>query len=96
MVSHPGDGIYLSKAQAAILSTLLTAALVGGFSNLWYLNRKSIEFEQHVSTIESPDATLPGALSRREWMLERQIIASELRAINAKLDEIKNDRDGGD
>lgn len=95
-VTHPGDGIYLSKFQAGILSTLLTTALVAGFTNLWYLNRKSIEFEQHVSTVESPDGTLPGALSRREWMLERQIIASELRAINNKLDELKKSQDGGD
>jgi len=91
-VTHPGDGIYLSKFQAGILSALLTASLIGGFGNLWYLNQKSIEFDQHMTLASSSNATLPGALSRREWVLERQLITSELRSINDKLDDLKRDQ----
>ena len=85
-VTLPSGGIYLSRFQAGILSTLLSAALIAGFSNLWYLNSRSIEVAQHIRQAESMDATLPGALSRREWQLERQLIATQLREINDKLD----------
>lgn len=90
-VTHPSEGIYLSKFMAGVASTILAAALIGSFTNLWYLNTKAIKFDNHIATVESPTATLPGALSKAEWDLERKIIMSELRGINTKLDELKQD-----
>jgi len=87
-VTHPTDGIYLPKFIAGILSAVLISALLGGFANLWYLNAKAVEFEQHIKEAAEANATRPGALSRREWELERRILTEQLRAINAKLDEM--------
>lgn len=87
-VTHPAEGIYLPKFWAGIISAVLTAAILGGFTNLWYLNRMSIQFETHISSSTSPNATLPGALSRREWALERQILVNQHHEMNGKLDEL--------
>ena len=88
-VTLPSGGIYLSKFMAGIMSAVIIAALLGGYGNLWYLNRKAIETELHIRQVNSLDATLPGALSRREWAYERQLIATQLSAINGKLDDLK-------
>lgn len=87
-VTHPAEGIYLSKFMAGVASALLAAAMMGAFTNLWYLNTKTIEFDTHIQATRGPDATLPGALSKVEWEIERRVISTELRAINAKLDQI--------
>ena len=93
-VTHPSEGIYLSKFMAGISATLLAAAMIGSFTNLWYLNAKAIEFQNHVDSALLPSATLPGALSRAEWVIERRLITQQLQSINTKLDDLKEDLKG--
>ena len=87
-VTHPAEGIYLSKFMAGVAATLLAASMIGAFTNLWYLNTKAIEFENHIDAVKDPSSTLPGALSKSEWEIERRLITTELVAINDKLDRI--------
>ena len=82
-------GIYISKFQAGVASTLIATALIGGFGNIWYLNTKAIQYDSHVADMSRETATLPGALSRAEWEIERRLITTELKAINGKLDDLK-------
>ena len=93
-VTHPAEGIYLSKFMAGIAATIITTAMIGGFANLWYLNSKVIEFEQVHQAILEPNAVLPGALPRSEFELEKQKIELQLDNINDKLDRLINRLEG--
>ncbi len=77
------------------MAVLIAAGMIGAFTNLWYLNSKAIVFDEFILHSQLPDSIRPGALSRREWELERQIITAELKAINVKLDRL-TDRMGDD
>lgn len=96
-VTHPSDGIYLSKFMAGILSSILGIALVGTFANLWQLNANAILFQNHLDDIERNHAVLPGAVSRREWQLEKErrdsnyeTLVAQIEALSVKLDSLNN------
>lgn len=93
-VTHKASGMYIPKFWVGVFASLVTTASVGVFVNLWYLNTAIIRFDQHLTDVQKENATLPGALSRREWALERQILVSELETINSKLDRAIDRWDG--
>ena len=84
MVTHPAGGIYLSKFMAGIVSAVMVTAMVGAFGNLWYLNRKAIEFQLHVDHVEKSDV-----ITRPEFEAEKRLWQSELKDINDKLADLK-------
>ena len=88
LVTHPAGGVYLSKFMAGILTTVLTAAMIGAFGNLWYLNRKSIEFQDHVNTMRDSQV-----ITRNEYEAEKRVWRSELKGINDKLDALQKAMD---
>lgn len=92
-VQHERNGIYLSPLWAGIFATIMTVSLVGGFGNIWYLNTKVIEFSNHIEYVSSPYTSLPGSLSRQEWLAERRALTVELKAINEKLDALSKKLD---
>jgi len=83
MVTHPADGIYLSKFMAGVLATVMAASMVGAFGNLWYLNRKAIEFQAHVDEVSKADV-----ISRTEFESQKQVWQLQLQNINQKLDAL--------
>lgn len=93
MIDHPPPvgGIYMSKWMAGIAGTLLTLAAAAAFTNLWALNKNAILFTAHMEGAQRPTATLPGALSKDEWAVERRLITEELKSINTKLDTLRDD-----
>lgn len=98
-VTHPSDGVYLSKFLAGTLSSILGVALVGTFVNLWQLNANAILFKSHLEDIKRPGVALPGAVSRREWDMERDntaakydALSAQIAALSDKVDELKEKR----
>ena len=88
-VTHPSEGIYLSKFLAGVIGTVLSTGMIAGFANLWYLNRKIIEFDNHMIYISSANATLPGALSRVEWSLEKDHLSTQLNDIKLSIEQLR-------
>ena len=84
-VAREEGGVYLPRPLARFLAGLITAGIMGIFANLWQLNTKSILFENHLSQVQTGDIVLPGTLSRREWDLEKESLASNLNSIDRRL-----------
>jgi hypothetical protein len=87
-VTHPSEGVYLSKFMAGIASTIIAAAMVAGFGNLWYLNNKIIEIETVQASFQEPDARLQGALSIDVYDADRRTFEAQIAAINRTLSRI--------
>lgn len=91
-VTHPAEGIYLSKFMAGVISAIATAAAIAAFSNLWYLNRSVIQIQTQQAAfakiLQDENAVLKGALPRSEWEVERRALTNQLTSINAKLDRL--------
>jgi hypothetical protein len=74
--------------MAGIASTIIAAAMVAGFGNLWYLNNKIIEIETVQASFQEPDARLQGALSIDVYDADRRTFEAQIAAINRTLSRI--------
>lgn len=92
-ITHPADGVYLSKFMAGIAATVISTAMIAGFANLWYLNTKIIEIETVQARFQEPGATLLGAVAKDVYEADRRTFEAQISSINRTLTRIDSKLD---
>lgn len=90
-VTHPADGVYMPKFLAGVLTAVLTAALLGGFANLWKLNTQAVAFDSFRASVMDGTVILPNTLSEKDWSYEKDLLMREIQLMNGKLDEMSRE-----
>ena len=94
-MSVPADSggmvIRLSKLQGSILSTVLAAVAIAISTNLYFLNDSVRSLIEWRTRLDAQDSALKTALSRNEWLLEKQLIDVKIEQIRTRIEIAEKD-----
>jgi len=80
-------GLYVSRFVMGIVGSLMLMVTSAVAANLWSLNRTMILVEQHLDWVQSPTATLPGAVSEAEFRNYQTLMQVQFDAFTARLED---------
>ena len=80
-------GLYISKFVMGLVGALMVASASAIAANLWTLNRTMILVEQHLDWVQSPTATLPGAVSEAEFNNYQTLMQVQFDAFTRRMED---------